>query len=258
MLKLKRSPSPKKSIKRKAIGGTGCLIVAVVILVGIISGVVAVGLGLAGLLPTGQTVAQPPGLEDDTSAELVQTWREAQQAQLNAYGWVDQEAGVVHLPIDRAMALIAESGLPVGSPTPTEEPATATPVAAEEHPEETAQAATPTPEPEPTATPAPTVDLANVSFQNNVLPIFQEHCAQCHGGEDAAGEQRVEEGLNLLNYDDALAGSWNGSVIEAGDVEGSYLIEQVVTGRMPKRGERLSDAEIEVISAWVEAGALNN
>jgi hypothetical protein len=41
-------------------------------------------------------------------------------------------------------------------------------------------------------------------------------------------------------------------------VAGSYLIDQVVSGRMPKEGERLNEAEIEVISAWIEAGAPDN
>ena len=36
-----------------------------------------------------------------------------QEKQLNSYGWVDQKAGVAHIPIDQAMRLIAERGLPV-------------------------------------------------------------------------------------------------------------------------------------------------
>lgn len=32
---------------------------------------------------------------------------------LNSYGWVDQKAGIVHIPIDRAMDLVAQRGLPV-------------------------------------------------------------------------------------------------------------------------------------------------
>ena len=36
-----------------------------------------------------------------------------QEDQLNSYGWVDQNAGVAHIPIDRAMDLITQQGLPV-------------------------------------------------------------------------------------------------------------------------------------------------
>ena len=31
---------------------------------------------------------------------------------LHSYGWVDQPAGVVRIPIDRAMELLAQRGLP--------------------------------------------------------------------------------------------------------------------------------------------------
>ncbi len=36
-----------------------------------------------------------------------------QENQLNSYGWIDEKAGVAHIPIDRAMELIEQRGLPV-------------------------------------------------------------------------------------------------------------------------------------------------
>jgi hypothetical protein len=33
--------------------------------------------------------------------------------ELYSYGWVDEKAGTVHIPIDRAMDLIVQRGLPV-------------------------------------------------------------------------------------------------------------------------------------------------
>jgi hypothetical protein len=38
--------------------------------------------------------------------------RAREDAVLQSYGWIDQNAGIVRLSIDRAMALIAERGLP--------------------------------------------------------------------------------------------------------------------------------------------------
>jgi hypothetical protein len=35
---------------------------------------------------------------------------------LQSYGWVDEKAGVVRIPIDRAMDLLAERGLPPAKP----------------------------------------------------------------------------------------------------------------------------------------------
>ncbi|HEY4843693.1 MAG TPA: hypothetical protein VIH78_17110 [Terriglobales bacterium] len=39
-----------------------------------------------------------------------------QEEQLNSYGWVDQKAGVAHIPIERAMELIVQRGLPTVPP----------------------------------------------------------------------------------------------------------------------------------------------
>jgi len=36
-----------------------------------------------------------------------------EEDRLNSYGWVDEKAGTVHIPIERAMHLVAERGLPV-------------------------------------------------------------------------------------------------------------------------------------------------
>src|SRR5271169_1802806 len=36
-----------------------------------------------------------------------------QENQLNTYGWVDEQAGVAHIPIERAMELTVQRGLPV-------------------------------------------------------------------------------------------------------------------------------------------------
>lgn len=36
----------------------------------------------------------------------------AEHAQLESYGWVDRNAGIVRIPIERAMKLLAERGLP--------------------------------------------------------------------------------------------------------------------------------------------------
>ena len=52
-----------------------------------------------------------PRLEVRPSGEL-EKLRAAEKRQMNSYGWIDRNAGIVHIPIDRAMQLIAERGLP--------------------------------------------------------------------------------------------------------------------------------------------------
>ena len=38
--------------------------------------------------------------------------RAAEEADLESYGWIDRSSGTVHIPIDRAMQLLLERGLP--------------------------------------------------------------------------------------------------------------------------------------------------
>jgi hypothetical protein len=45
-------------------------------------------------------------------------FRIAEDRILNSYGWADKTAGTVHIPIDKAMADIAEHGLPAREPGP--------------------------------------------------------------------------------------------------------------------------------------------
>ena len=53
-----------------------------------------------------------PRLEEDERTEL-KDFRLKEEEQLGSYGWVDQKAGTLHIPIDRAMQLVVERGLPV-------------------------------------------------------------------------------------------------------------------------------------------------
>jgi hypothetical protein len=50
---------------------------------------------------------------DDLKAVL-----QAANQQLNSYGWINQEAGIAHIPVEDAMRLIVEKGLPSVSPAP--------------------------------------------------------------------------------------------------------------------------------------------
>ena len=52
-----------------------------------------------------------PRLEDNERTEL-DGFRYGEEQELNSYGWVDKKAGVAHIPIEQAMQLIAQKGLP--------------------------------------------------------------------------------------------------------------------------------------------------
>lgn len=51
-----------------------------------------------------------PRLQSHPTADY-DAYRAAKQRELESYGWVDRRAGVVHIPIERAMELVLERGL---------------------------------------------------------------------------------------------------------------------------------------------------
>jgi len=58
-----------------------------------------------------------PRLQVDAPLDL-QRYRAAQEKVLNGYGWVDSSAGVVRIPIDRAMELLLQKGYPIRGSSP--------------------------------------------------------------------------------------------------------------------------------------------
>lgn len=61
-------------------------------------------------LPADQQPPEPR-LQVNEYAGL-KTFREAEAKTLEAYGWIDEKAGVAHVPISEAKKLVAERGLP--------------------------------------------------------------------------------------------------------------------------------------------------
>lgn len=68
-------------------------------------------------MATGRELPPEPRLQVTPPTDLELT-RQKEDEMLNSYGWVDREAGVVRIPIDRAMDLLLERGLPT---SPAEE-----------------------------------------------------------------------------------------------------------------------------------------
>jgi hypothetical protein len=62
-----------------------------------------------------QAVFPSPKLEEDERGQL------AEEQTLYSYGWVDEKSGTVRIPIERAMDLLVQRGLPVRPQGPTNE-----------------------------------------------------------------------------------------------------------------------------------------
>lgn len=101
--------------------------------------------------------------------------------------------------------------------------------------------------------PPPTESASTaISYASDVYPILEAKCVKCHGVE------RVKEGLNMLTYEQLMAGSFNGPVIVPGNADESLLAQLIAEGEMPDRGPKVTEAELQVIKNWINAGALNN
>ena len=100
-----------------------------------------------------------------------------------------------------------------------------------------------------------------VSFSQDVQPIIDQHCVQCH---ETGGVGEVTSGLNLTSYEDVMRGTDSGPMVIAGDIEGSNLLV-LMEGRadpsisMPHgQNESVPKKDIQIISTWIGQGAKNN
>lgn len=98
---------------------------------------------------------------------------------------------------------------------------------------------------------------ADLSFKNDIQPIFQQHCAACHIATQLGG-------LNLGSYQGLLKGGSivSGPIIKARDHAHSVLFKMISPSgpwpggnRMPLGGPYLQPSEINRIAAWIDQGA---
>lgn len=87
-----------------------------------------------------------------------------------------------------------------------------------------------------------------------VQPILAERCVECHGPDKA------KEKLRLDSAAFTLKGSKHGAVLTPGKPEAGSLMKMVTLpdghdDRMPPKGARLSEAQVDAIRRWIAAGA---
>ena len=97
------------------------------------------------------------------------------------------------------------------------------------------------------------VTAQSVDFVRDVEPLLSKNCHACHSAD------KHKAGLRLDHKPLAMKGGDSGAVIVPGKSSGSLLI-QLVSGAdpdrtMPPKGERLSAAQIQLLSLWIDQGA---
>ncbi|PAW89389.1 MAG: hypothetical protein B9S33_03135 [Pedosphaera sp. Tous-C6FEB] len=92
-------------------------------------------------------------------------------------------------------------------------------------------------------------------FEGKIRPLLAAHCLKCH----SAAEGKTKGGLALDSRDGTLKGGDSGPALIPGNPDKSLLIRAVrytdSNVQMPPKGEKLSDAQIADLVAWVKMGA---
>jgi YHS domain-containing protein/mono/diheme cytochrome c family protein len=94
-----------------------------------------------------------------------------------------------------------------------------------------------------------------VDFQKQIRPILESHCTKCHGAKKQEGELRLDLKKFVFHAEEDL---WS---IVPGEPDFSPVYERIILPAddpdvMPAEGERLTEAQIGLIKAWIEQGAV--
>jgi hypothetical protein len=110
----------------------------------------------------------------------------------------------------------------------------------------------PLPGADPRADRLPPPAKKRVDFRRDIYPLLQTHCFRCHRGNSASSGYRLDLRAELL-------GQTGGKpLVKPGNSAASRLIH-LVSGLvpdkvMPRRGPRLSAAQVGLLRAWIDQG----
>ena len=92
------------------------------------------------------------------------------------------------------------------------------------------------------------------NFEDDVLPIFKQHCNGCHNPDKRKAD------LDLTTYAGVVKGSSGGEVVKAGVPDTSWLFESITHADdvepMPPKKPKIEAAQIEMIHKWIAGGLL--
>ena len=95
---------------------------------------------------------------------------------------------------------------------------------------------------------------AGPDFERDVAPILTKYCAGCHNDDDAEGK------FSLSSFDALKRGGEKGAAFVAGKADQSRMIRMITGVQEPKMppedNEAPTAAEIGILKAWINAGAV--
>ncbi len=93
----------------------------------------------------------------------------------------------------------------------------------------------------------------SVDYLRDIKPVLKARCFACHGSLKQRAKLRLDAAVLIRK------GGRHGSALSPGDAENSLLIQRITEEReamrMPPQGKPLSEKEIALFKAWVNAGA---
>ena len=94
-----------------------------------------------------------------------------------------------------------------------------------------------------------------INFEDDIQPIFEDYCIDCHGTDKQKSGFRVDRRVHLLK-----GGDTGLPAVIPGNSAGSYLIEVIKSADpeigMPPKGGKLFDDEVELLEKWIADGAI--
>lgn len=94
---------------------------------------------------------------------------------------------------------------------------------------------------------------AKVTYEDHVKPILREHCFTCHNRDNAKSD------LALDSYAGIMKGGASGEVVLPTDPDSSrlyMLVSHQEEPKMPPMQDKLAQAKLDAIKAWIVGGAL--
>jgi len=96
-------------------------------------------------------------------------------------------------------------------------------------------------------------EAAKRTFADDVFPILEAKCVNCHNTDEAKG------GLDLASFGSTMTGGSGGAIVISEDPKASRLytlashIEEPI---MPPKGTKATDEELKIIAEWIAGGLL--